>query len=169
MKPTDTSLANAFLEFVAIVSRLRKECPWDREQTHESLRAPLIEEAYEAVEAIDKKDFPELKKELGDLFLHILFHADLAAEEEEFTLQEIMESECAKLIYRHPHVFGTTEVSGAGEVAKNWEQLKRKESGRTSVLDGVPAQMPALQRAERIQEKASKVGFVWKFPYQFLG
>jgi XTP/dITP diphosphohydrolase len=168
MKQKDISLSDAFLEFVAIVSRLRKECPWDREQTHESLRAPLIEEAYEAVEAIDKKDFPELKKELGDLFLHILFHADLAAQENEFTLQEIMESECAKLIYRHPHVFGQTEVSGAGEVAKNWEQLKRKEPGRTSVLDGVPMQMPALQRAERIQEKASKVGFDWKEPEQVL-
>jgi len=168
MKQNDTSLSDSFLEFVAIVSRLRKECPWDKEQTHESLRAPLIEEAYEAVEAIDKKDFQELKKELGDLFLHILFHADLAREEEHFTLQEIIEGECAKLIYRHPHVFGTTEVSGAGEVAKNWEQLKRKESGRTSVLDGVPPNMPALQRAERIQEKASKVGFDWKEPGQVL-
>ena len=138
------------------------------EQTHQSLRAPLIEEAYEAVEAIDNNDYPELKKELGDLFLHILFHADLAAEEGHFSLQEIMEAECTKLIYRHPHIFGETKVSGAGEVAKNWEQLKLKETGRTSILDGVPINMPALQRAGRIQEKASKVGFDWKNPEQVL-
>jgi MazG family protein len=162
------SLSTAFLEFTAIVSRLRRECPWDKEQTHESLRAPLLEETHEAIEAIDKKDYPELKKELGDLLLHILFHADLAAEEGYFTLQEVIEGECEKLIYRHPHVFGTKEVRDANEVAKNWEQLKRKESGRTSVLDGVPAMLPALQRAGRIQEKASKVGFDWKEPEQVL-
>jgi XTP/dITP diphosphohydrolase len=167
MQNTD-NLSAAFLQFTSIVSRLRKECPWDMEQTHESLRAPLLEEAHEAIEAIDKKDYPELKKELGDLFLHILFHADLASEEGYFTLQEVMESECAKLIYRHPHVFGTTEVRNADDVAKNWEQLKRKESGRTSVVDGVPVTLPALQRAGRIQEKASKVGFDWKEPEQVL-
>src|ERR1051325_4269630 len=158
------SLSESFLEFTRIVYRLRREGPWDMEQTHQSLRAPLIEEAYEAVEAIDNNDYPELKKELGDLFLHILFHADLAAEEGHFSLQEIMEAECTKLIYRHPHIFGETKVSGAGEVAKNWEQLKLKETGRTSILDGVPINMPALQRAGRIQEKASKVGFDWKNP-----
>src|SRR2546421_2459719 len=168
MQQQPDSLTAAFVEFVAIVSRLRKECPWDMEQTHESLRAPLLEEAHEAIEAIDKKDFPELKKELGDLFLHIIFHADLAYEEGYFNLQEVIESECEKLIYRHPHVFGTTEVRNADDVAKNWEQLKRKESGRTSVLDGVPAALPALQRAGRIQEKAAKVGFDWKEPKQVL-
>jgi MazG family protein len=162
MPQTTESLSAAFLEFVAIVSRLRKQCPWDMEQTHESLRAPLLEETHEAIEAIDNGDYPELKKELGDIFLHILFHADLANEEGHFNLQEVIEGECAKLIYRHPHVFATTEVRNADDVAKNWEQLKRKESGRTSVVDGVPASLPALQRAGRIQEKAAKVGFDWK-------
>lgn len=167
MQNNDT-LSNDFLEFVAIVSRLRKECPWDKEQTHASLRAPLIEEAHEAIEAIDNENFTELKKELGDLFLQILFHADLAEEEGHFTLEQVIETECAKLIYRHPHVFGNTEVRNADDVSRNWEQLKRKEPGRTSVLDGVPAALPSLQRAGRIQEKASKVGFDWKEPQSVL-
>ncbi|MDP4231290.1 MAG: nucleoside triphosphate pyrophosphohydrolase, partial [Bacteroidota bacterium] len=160
MNNTD-SLSASFLQFVSIVKRLRQECPWDREQTHESLRAPLLEETHEAIESIDNGDFPELKKELGDILLHILFHADLAAEEGHFTLQEVIEAECAKLIYRHPHVFGDTEVRNSDDVSRNWEQLKRQEAGRTSVLDGVPVALPALQRAGRIQEKASKVGFDW--------
>src|SRR5437763_58287 len=112
MDQNTESLSKAFLEFVSIISRLRKECPWDMEQTHESLRAPLLEEAHEAIEAIDNKDYPELKKELGDLFLHILFHADLAKEEGYFNLQEVIEGECEKLIYRHPHVFGKGETDG---------------------------------------------------------
>lgn len=168
MQPNSSTLSQTFLDFVNIISRLRKECPWDMAQTHESLRAPLLEEAHEAIEAIDKKDYPELKKELGDLLLHIIFHSDLASEEGHFTLQEVIEAESAKLIYRHPHVFGTTKVENADEVSKNWEQLKRKESGRTSILDGVPQTLPALQRAGRIQEKASKVGFDWKNPEQVL-
>jgi len=153
---------------IEIVARLRKECPWDRAQTHESLAAPLIEEAYEAVEAIETQNFPELKKELGDLLLHVLFHADLATEEGHFTLEDVVQGECEKLIYRHPHVFGghTPNPSQEGgisadDVSRNWEQLKRKESGRTSMLDGVPTSLPSLQRAARIQEKASKVGFDW--------
>ena len=162
------ALSEAFLEFVNIISRLRKECPWDMVQTHETLRAPLLEETHEAIEAIDNGDYPELKKELGDIFLHILFHADLAKEEGHFTLEEVIRGECEKLIYRHPHVFGNTEVRNADEVSKNWEQLKRKEAGRTSVLDGVPAALPALQRAGRIQEKAAKVGFDWKEPESVL-
>jgi MazG family protein len=167
MQNNDT-LSAAFLQFVAIVSQLRKECPWDKEQTHQSLRAPLLEETHEVIEAIDNEDYPELGKELGDLFLHILFHADLAHEEGYFTLQQVIEAECAKLIYRHPHVFGNTEVRNADDVSRNWEQLKRKESGRTSVLDGVPAALPGLQRAGRIQEKAAKVGFDWKEPQSVL-
>lgn len=146
---------------IDIVARLRRECPWDRVQTHESLAAPLIEEAYEAVEAIETQNFPELKKELGDLLLHVLFHADLAREEGHFTLEDVAQAECEKLIYRHPHVFGTTEVHSADDVSRNWEQLKRNESGRTSILDGVPTSLPSLQRAARVQEKASKVGFDW--------
>jgi MazG family protein len=151
----------AIQNLIDIVARLRKECPWDRAQTHESLAAPLIEEAYEAVEAIETQNYPELKKELGDLLLHVLFHADLASEEGHFTLEDVVQAECDKLIYRHPHVFGTTEVHSADDVSRNWEQLKRKETGRTSIIDGVPTSLPSLQRAARIQEKASKVGFDW--------
>ena len=117
--PTSITLSSAFLEFVAIVSRLRLECPWDKEQTHETLRAPLLEETHEVIEAIDKQDYGELMKELGDILLHIVFHADLASEEGHFTLQEVIEVESKKLIYRHPHVFGTTEVRSAQDVSKN--------------------------------------------------
>ena len=159
---TPPSTLEAFNELVSIVTRLRKECPWDREQTHESLRPALIEEAYETVEAIDSRDYTELKKELGDLLLHIVFHSILGRESGNFSLEEVIRAESEKLIYRHPHVFGDTEVAGSEEVKKNWEQLKRREKGRNSVLDGVPGSLPALQRSTRIQEKASKVGFDWQ-------
>ena len=152
-------------EFMQIVRRLRRECPWDREQTHASLRPMLIEEAYETVEAIDRAvdtgDYTELKKELGDLLLHILFHSSLAEEEGHFTLDDVIQAECEKLIYRHPHVFGDTKVEGSDRVSKNWEQLKRREKGRNSILDGVPASLPALQKSARLQERAAKVGFDW--------
>lgn len=163
--PQDEQAAQAFLELVAIVRRLRRECPWDREQTHASLRPMLIEEAYETIEAIDHGvdtgDYTELKKELGDLLLHILFHSELGLEQGTFGLQEVIKTEMEKLVYRHPHVFGSVQVDGAEQVKTNWEQLKRRENGRNSVLDGVPKSLPALQRATRIQEKASKVGFDW--------
>src|SRR5512140_563276 len=122
MTPESTQrLSAAFLKFVGIVARLRRECPWDMAQTHQSLRAPLLEETYETIEAIDNHDYPELKKELGDLMLHILFHADLATESGVFTLEEVIEGECEKLIYRHPHVFASTEVRNADDVSRNWE------------------------------------------------
>lgn len=159
------SVSGRLSEFLSIVRRLRRECPWDREQTHASLRPMLIEEAYETVEAIDHAvatgDYTELKKELGDLLLHILFHSDLAREEGYFTLEDVIETECEKLIYRHPHVFGDVKVEGAEHVSRNWEQLKRAEKGRNSILHGVPSSMPSLQRAQRIQERAAKVGFDW--------
>jgi XTP/dITP diphosphohydrolase len=140
---------------------LRKECPWDREQTNDSIKANTIEEAYEVVEAIDNKNYEELKKELGDLLLHVIFHSTIAEEENHFKLDEVIKSIQEKLIRRHPHVFGDARVSGSEQVKQNWESIKMKE-GRKSVVDGVPASLPALQKAHRLQEKASKVGFDWK-------
>lgn len=153
--------ADKFSEFVSIVKRLRKECPWDREQTNDSIKANTIEEAYEVVEAIDNKDFNELKIELGDLLLHVVFHTIIAEEQDYFTIDDVIDSIRTKLIRRHPHVFGDVKVSNSDEVKKNWEEIKLGE-GRESVLEGVPHNLPALQRAHRLQEKASKVGFDWE-------
>lgn len=152
---------NKFNEFVEIVKRLRKECPWDREQTNDSIKAATIEEAYEVVEAIEKKNYNELKSELGDLLLHVVFHTIIASESNGFTIDDVIDGIQSKLIRRHPHVFGDIKVSGSAEVKKNWEEIKLDE-GRNSVLDGVPEMLPALQRAHRLQEKASKVGFDWE-------
>ena len=157
MKKTEKSIE----KFIKIVKRLRKDCPWDREQTHTSIRHSLIEETYEVIEAIDQKDSDELKKELGDLLLHIVLHAVIAEEENSFTLKDVIDSITEKMIRRHPHVFGTTVVEDSHEVKRYWERIKMTE-GRKSVVDGVPKEMPALLRALRIQEKASKVGFDWK-------
>ena len=148
-------------KFIKIVRRLRKDCPWDREQTHASIRHSLIEETYEVIEAIDQNDADELKKELGDLLLHIVLHAVMAEEEKSFTLDDVIDSISEKMIRRHPHVFGNAVAADAKEVKRNWEHIKLTE-GRKSVIDGVPKEMPALLRALRIQEKASKVGFDWK-------
>jgi len=168
VKPNNLNYSKEFERLVAIVSRLRKDCPWDREQTHASIAPHLIEEAYEVVETIDKGDMRELGKELGDILLHVVFHANLAEEAAAFSLAEVIWQENEKLIYRHPHVFGETEVATASEVKQNWEQLKRKETGRTSIIDGVPKAMPGLQRAARIQDKAAKVGFDWDDPKDVL-
>ncbi len=159
--PSHTSPEEAFAEFIAIVRRLRTECPWDREQTHESIRTMLLEEAYEVMEAIEDGKLQELKKELGDILLHVVMHSIIAEETNTFTLNDVMASETAKLIHRHPHVFGDVKVQGAEQVKDNWEKLKLKEQGRESLLDGVPRSMPALQRAERLQQKAASVGFEW--------
>ena len=150
-----------FENFVEVVKRLRRECPWDREQTHDSIRYGLIEEAYEVVEAIDGNNLQELKKELGDLLLHVVFHSSIGEDKGEFTLKSVIEDETEKLIRRHPHVFGDVKVSGAKEVKENWEKIKLAE-GRNSVVDGVPRELPALLRALRVQDKASKVGFDWE-------
>ncbi|MFC2093187.1 nucleoside triphosphate pyrophosphohydrolase [Bacteroidota bacterium] len=150
-----------FIEFVNIVKRLRNECPWDKEQTHASLRRCLLEESYEVLEAIDNNNLDELKKELGDLLLQVVFHTSIAEEKNEFSLSEVINMEIEKLVARHPHVFDNLIVSGSEEVKTNWEKLKAKE-GRESILDGIPKELPALFRAYRIQEKASKVGFDWK-------
>jgi MazG family protein len=152
---------NKFNEFVEIVKRLRNECPWDREQTNDSIKAATIEEAYEVVEAIEKNNYDEMKNELGDLLLHVVFHTIIASETNGFTIDDVIDGIQSKLIRRHPHVFGDVKVSGSAEVKKNWEEIKLDE-GRNSVLDGVPEMLPALQRAHRLQEKASKVGFDWE-------
>ncbi|MDY0083485.1 MAG: nucleoside triphosphate pyrophosphohydrolase [Ignavibacteriaceae bacterium] len=150
-----------FTDFIGIVKRLRKECPWDREQTNDSIKSNTIEEAYEVVEAIDNKNYEELKKELGDLLLHVVFHTQIAEEQNYFKIDDVIDSIRSKLIRRHPHVFGETKVSDSDEVKKNWEEIKLSE-GRESVLDGVPFNLPSLQRANRLQEKAAKVGFDWE-------
>ena len=155
-----------YADFAAIVRRLRRECPWDREQTHDSVKHLTIEEAYELVDAIDAGDSAEMQKELGDLFLHVLFHAHIAETEGTFDVADVMRAEMTKLVRRHPHVFGDEVVGGTGDVLRNWEAIKRaerEEAGATtappSALDGVPETLPALLRAERVQEKAAAVGF----------
>ena len=152
----------AFKEFLDVMSRLRKECPWDREQTHESISGNTIEEAYEVVQAIDDGDTEELKKELGDLLLHVAFHSVIAEEKNNFNIEDVIHSITEKLIRRHPHIFAGGTAANADEVKQNWEAIKMSE-GRTSLLDGIPNAMPALLRAHRIQEKAAKVGFEWKY------
>ncbi len=160
MKPTHQT-GTLFEQYVAVIRRLRAECPWDREQTHESIRHSLLEEAYEVIEAIDNNNLDELKRELGDLLLHVTLHSVMAEEEKAFTVNDLIEAATEKMIRRHPHVFADAKVSGAHEVKANWEKLKMKE-GRRSALDGVPKELPALLQAGRVQEKASKVGFDWK-------
>ena len=150
-----------FNDFVDIVKRLRNECPWDREQTNDSIKHATLEEAHEVVEAIDNSDDDELKKELGDLLLHVVFHTVIAEGSGKFTLDEVIDSITEKLIRRHPHVFGNEKVTDAEHVKKNWETIKLQE-GRDSVLEGVPENLPALQKAHRLQEKAAKVGFDWE-------
>jgi XTP/dITP diphosphohydrolase len=155
MKPSDK-----FEDFVELVSILRKECPWDRKQTHHSIKDNLIEEAYEAVEAIDEEDYEELSKELGDLLLHVVFHSKMASETESFTIEDVIYRISEKLIRRHPHVFDDVKVDDEQDVAANWESIKLTE-GKKSVLDGVPKHLPGLIRAQRMQEKAGNVGFDW--------
>ncbi len=152
---------DSFENFIRIVRRLRKECPWDRKQTHKSIRHSLIEETYEVIEAINRDNPVELKQELGDILLHIVLHSVMAEEKRAFTIDDVIDSISEKMTRRHPHVFGNISVKNADEVKRNWEHIKLKE-GRKSVIDGVPSEMPALLRALRIQEKASKVGFDWK-------
>ena len=153
-------------DFSRIIAILRGEggCPWDREQTHESLRRNLLEEAYEVCEAIDEGSVPHLREELGDLLMQVIFHAAIEEENGNFDLTDVCDGACRKLIYRHPHVFSDVKVSGTGEVLENWEALKRKEKSQTTVtsaLDGVARSLPGLWRAEKIQKKAAKAGFDW--------
>jgi XTP/dITP diphosphohydrolase len=156
-------LSKSFLKLVEVMDELREKCPWDKKQTFESLRKLTIEETYELGDAILQKDMQEIKKELGDLLLHIVFYAKMADEENQFKLVDVINGIVDKLIYRHPHVFSNTRVDDADEVITNWEGLKRKEhDGNRSVLAGVPASLPALVKANRIQEKVRAVGFDWE-------
>jgi len=158
----------SYAQLVEVMARLRAAdgCPWDREQTHETLRPYLLEETYEALEALDQKDWEEFRRELGDVLLQIVFHAQIAAEAGRFTMADVCQAIVDKLIHRHPHVFGDVEVDGADQVLRNWEQLKRAEKDDQerppSALDGIPAALPALLRAQRVQSRAARVGFDWE-------
>jgi len=152
--------SNKFEDFVELISVLRRECPWDRKQTHHSIKENLIEEAYEAVEAIEDEDYDDLSKELGDLLLHVVFHSKMAAENDHFTIDDVIYRISEKLIRRHPHVFDNVDVENEKEVASNWETIKLSE-GRESILDGIPGHLPGLIKAQRMQQKAANVGFDW--------
>jgi tetrapyrrole methylase family protein/MazG family protein len=163
------AVAGKFAHLAEIMARLRSTegCPWDREQTHQSLRPYLLEETYEVLEALDQQDADELCKELGDLLLQVVFHAQIAGESGSFTLSEVIAGITEKLIRRHPHVFGDAKINSASEQHALWEKLKKAE-GKTSVIEGVPAALPALQRAQRLQQKAGTVGFDWENTAQVL-
>ena len=149
--------------FLDVLDELREKCPWDRKQTNESLRPNTIEEVYELSDAIVADDTHNICKELGDVFLHIAFYSKIAQEKEQFDLKDVCDRLCDKLIYRHPHVFGTAKAETAGEVSKNWEQLKMSEKdGNKTILSGVPSSLPSLIKAYRMQEKAANVGFDWE-------
>ncbi len=153
----------AFGRFLDVLDELRVKCPWDRKQTNESLRPNTIEETYELCEALMRNNELEICKELGDVLLHIGFYAKIASEKEQFDIKDVCDKLCDKLIYRHPHVFGNTDVANSDEVENNWEQLKLKEKdGNKRVLSGVPAALPALIKAYRIQDKARHIGFDWE-------
>ncbi len=155
----------AFERLLVIMDELREKCPWDKKQTIESLRHLTIEETYELADAILDKDMPNIKKELGDILLHIVFYARIASETNEFDISDVIHSLCEKLIHRHPHIYSDVKVENEQDVKENWEKLKLKE-GNASVLSGVPTSLPSLIKASRIQEKARAVGFDWDKPEQ---
>ena len=148
-----------------IMDELREKCPWDKKQTLESLRHLTIEETYELADAILDNDLPEIKKELGDVLLHIVFYAKIGSEKNAFDIADVANSICDKLIDRHPHIYGDVKVEDENDVKRNWEQLKLKE-GKNSVLEGVPKSLPAVVKANRIQDKVAGIGFDWEKPEQ---
>lgn len=159
----------AFGHLLDIMDELRVKCPWDRVQTNESLRQNTIEETFELCDALMKDDKAEICKELGDLLLHVVFYAKIGSETNDFDIKDVCDRICEKLIYRHPHVFGTVQVDGQEQVLQNWEQLKLKEKGgNRRVLAGVPDALPSIVKSFRIQEKASHVGFDWERPEQAM-
>jgi XTP/dITP diphosphohydrolase len=157
----EQNLSFAFLRLVNIMDELREKCPWDRKQTIGSLRQMTIEETYELADAITARDWQGIREELGDLLLHIVFYCRIGREEGKFTLEQVIEGICEKLIARHPHIYGQVKVNDEEDVKKNWEKLKLKE-GKQSVLEGVPKSLPATVKAMRLQEKAKQVGFEWE-------
>jgi MazG family protein len=153
--------AASFDRLVRIMDELREQCPWDKKQTIQTLRTLTIEEMYELADAITSEDWKGIKEELGDLLLHIVFYARIGKEQQQFSLDEVINGICEKLIYRHPHIYGDVKVKDEEEVKQNWEKLKLKE-GKKSVLGGVPVSLPATVKAIRLQEKAKQVGFEWE-------
>ena len=156
---------DAFNRLLDIMDDLREKCPWDQKQTFESLRHLTIEETYELADAILENDLPEIKKELGDVLLHIIFYAKIASEKKAFDIGDVATAISEKLIHRHPHIYGNIKVNNEEDVKRNWEQLKLKE-GKKSVLEGVPQSLPAVIKASRIQEKVAGIGFDWEQPEQ---
>ncbi len=152
--------ADSFLRLVKIMDELREQCPWDKKQTIHTLRPLTLEETYELADAITDNDWKGIREELGDMLLHILFYARIGKEEKQFSLDEVINGICEKLIFRHPHIYGDVKVTDEEDVKRNWEKLKMKE-GKKSVLSGVPPSLPAVVKATRIQEKAKQVGFEW--------
>ncbi len=162
MEHTLEEKKDAFARLLQVMDELRLKCPWDSKQTFDSLRTLTIEEVYELSNAISEKDFQDVKKELGDVLLHIVFYSLIASENQLFDIKDVCDAICEKLIYRHPHIFSDVKVSSATEVEQNWEQLKLKEKGGNKrVLQGVPDALPALVKAYRIQDKARSAGFDW--------
>ena len=155
----------AFDRLLTIMDELREQCPWDKKQTLQSLRHLTIEETYELGDAILDNDLQEVKKELGDLLLHIVFYAKIGSETKDFDIADVLTSVCDKLVHRHPHIYADVKVDNEEDVKRNWEKLKLKE-GNKSVLEGVPKSLPALVKASRIQEKVAGVGFDWEKPEQ---
>lgn len=155
-----TNVAAEFSRLVKIMDELREKCPWDKKQTKDTLRILTIEETYELADAITSNDWTGIKEEIGDIMLHLIFYAKIAAEKNEFTLVDALNGVCEKLIARHPHIYGDVTVESEQDVTQNWEKLKLKE-GKKSVLGGVPAALPSVVKATRLQEKAKQVGFEW--------
>ncbi|MDL2264868.1 nucleoside triphosphate pyrophosphohydrolase [Parabacteroides sp. OttesenSCG-928-G07] len=152
----------AFGRLLDVMDELREKCPWDKKQTNESLRSNTIEETYELCDAIIREDNTDIKKELGDLLLHIVFYAKIAEEKQTFDIKDVCDALCQKLIFRHPHIFGDEKAETSGQVEQSWEQIKLKEKGgNKTVLEGVPAALPSVVKAHRIQDKARNVGFDW--------
>ena len=163
--PDKSSQLKAFERLLIVMDELREQCPWDKKQTMESLRHLTIEEVYELGDAILDKDLDEVKKELGDVLLHIVFYSRIASETKDFDIADVCHSICDKLIERHPHIYGDVKVDNEEDVKRNWEQIKLKE-GKKSVLEGVPRSLPAMVKANRIQDKVAGVGFDWEKPEQ---